>query len=205
MFDRIAAACLKQRMIRHETDYASEIISRTAGVIQQFAEWLSRTSLSILIQTHHEWVIPTIQSVHIVAIGVVLASVLMIDLRILGWAGRDQTLRETTRRFGPWLSWALFVLLCTGVLMIVGEPVRELLSFSFWLKMSFVAVGTLLAAVLQITLKRNEQHWEQTLVHRGSVKSLAVLTLLIWVCIVILGRLIAYDYVWGSWSLAPVA
>jgi uncharacterized protein DUF6644 len=172
-------------------------------VIQQFAEWLSRTSLSILIQTHNAWVIPTIQSIHIVAIGVVLSSVLMIDLRILGWAGRDQTLRETTNRFGPWLSGALSVLLATGGLMVVGEPVRELLSLSFWLKMCLVVTGTLIAAVLQITLKSHEHHWEQTLVHRRSVKSLAILTLLIWVGIVILGRLIAYDYIWGSWSLKP--
>ena len=70
--------------------------SRTTDVIQQFAEWLSQTSLSMLIQTHNAWVIPTIQSIHIIAIGVVLTSVLMIDLRILGRAGRDQTLRETT-------------------------------------------------------------------------------------------------------------
>jgi hypothetical protein len=174
-------------------------------VIQQFAEWLSQTSLSILIQTHNAWVIPTIQSIHIVTIGIVLAAVLMIDLRILGWAGRDQTLRETTNRFGPWLSYGLCVLLVTGVLMVVGEPVRELLSFSFWLKMSLVAVGAFSAAVLQITLKNNEQHWEQTLLARRSVKSLAIVTLLIWVCIVILGRLIAYDYVWGSWSLSPRA
>ena len=170
-------------------------------MIQQFAEWLSQTSLSILIQTHNAWVIPTIQSIHIIAIGVVLTSVLMIDLRILGWAGHDQTLRETTDRFGPWLSWALLVLLVTGISMVVGEPVRALLSFSFWLKMFLVALGTLIATFLQITAKRNEQ----TLVNRRTVKSLAILTLLIWVGIVILGRLIAYDYVWGSWSLKPTA
>jgi putative copper export protein len=186
-------------------DYASGVISRTTGVIQQFADWLSQTSLSILIQTHNAWVIPTIQSIHIVAIGVVLSSVLMIDLRILGWAGHDQTLRETTNRFGPWLSWALLVLLFTGGLMVIGEPVRELLSFSFWLKMSLVAVSTLIVTILRIALKSNERHWEQTLVSRRTVKSFAILTLLIWVSIVILGRLIAYDYVWGSWSLKPKA
>jgi len=171
------------------------------SAIREFAEWLSHTSPSILIQTHNASVIPTIQSIHIIAIGVVLTSVLMIDLRILGWAGHDQTLRETTDRFGPWLSWALLVLLITGISMVVGEPVRALLSFSFWLKMFLVALGTLIATLLQITAKRNEQ----TLVNRRTVKSLAILTLLIWVGIVILGRLIAYDYVWGSWSLKPTA
>jgi len=170
----------------------------------EFINWLSQTPFSVAIQSH-EWVIPTVQSIHIVAIGVVLASVFMIDLRILGWAGLDQTLSETTRRFGPWLSAALCALLATGVLMVVGEPARELLAFSFWLKMLLVGIGTLIAAAFQIALRRNEHDWEISVVNRWSIKSIAVLTFLIWVGIVILGRLIAYDHVWGSWSMSPKA
>jgi hypothetical protein len=172
-------------------------------VVNQFAEWLSHTSLSLTIQTH-DWIIPTVQSIHIVAIGVTIVSVLMIDLRVLGYAGRDQTLVETTARFGPWLSGALAVLLVTGALMVIGEPVRELMAFSFWLKMSLVAVGTTIAAAFQIALKRHEQQWETSAVNRG-VRSLAVVTLFIWIAIVFLGRFIAYDHVWGSWSHSPRA
>jgi hypothetical protein len=166
--------------------------------LPQFADWLSRTSVSVAIQSH-EWVIPAIQSIHIAAIGIVLTSIFMIDLRILGWAGRDQSLLETTGRFGPWMSGALSVLLGTGIFMIVGEPARELLAFSFWLKMCLVTTGTIIAAAFQIALRRNEDYWQKSL-NRRTIKSLAVLTLLIWVGIVILGRLIAYDHVWGSWS-----
>ena len=168
--------------------------------MKHFAEWLSTTFLSIFIQEHNSWAIPTIQSIHILGIAVVMGSVFMIDLRVLGWAWMDQTLRQTTRRFGPWLTGALCVLLPTGLLMVIGEPVRELVSFSFWLKMFLVAVGTLIAAIFQITLRKHEQLWEQTLVHRVSIKCLAVVTFLVWVGIIILGRLIAYDHVWGSWS-----
>jgi hypothetical protein len=174
------------------------------SIVIPFTKWLSQTSFSLVIQTH-QWIIPTIQSIHIVAIGVVVASVFMIDLRVLGWAGRDQTLLQTVGRFGPWLSGALCVLLVTGALMVIGEPARELLSFSFWLKMCLVAVGTVIAAAFQIALRRNERHWEESLINRRTTKSLAILTLLIWVGIIILGRLIAYDHVWGSWSLSPKA
>ena len=167
-------------------------------------EWLSRTPLSLAIQTHR-WVVPTIQSIHIAAIGIVVASVLMIDLRVLGWAGRDQTLSETVARFGPWLTGALSVLLVTGVLMVVGEPARELLAFSFWLKMALVAIGTTIAAAFRVALRNHERRWEESLVGRLSTTSLAVVTLLIWVGIIILGRLIAYDHVWGAWSGAPKA
>ena len=174
-------------------------------MVKQFAEWLSTTSPSVFIQNHNGWVIPTIQSIHIIGIAVVLGSVFMIDLRILGWAGMDQTLRQTSSRFSPWLTAGLCVQLATGLLMVIGEPVRELVTFSFWLKMFLVAVGTLIAATFQITLRKHEQQWEETLVKRGSIKCLAVLTFLIWVCIIILGRLIAYDHVWGSWSPATKA
>lgn len=175
-------------------------------MIEQFAEWLSRTSPSILIQTHNAWVIPTVQSIHVITVGVVLASVLMMGLRVLGWAGEDQTLRETASRFGPWLSWGLLAQLVTGALMVVGEPVRELQTFSFWLKMFLLAVAALIYFIFRLTLKNNEliipkeqeQNWDRSLVNRPGTKVFAIATLLIWVSIVILGRLIEYDHVWDS-------
>lgn len=166
----------------------------------EFANWLSTTFLSGFLQEHYAWAIPAIQTIHIVGIAVVLGSVFMIDLRLLGLAGTDQTLRQTTNRYGPWLTGALCVLLATGVLLVLGEPPRELLSFSFWSKMFLVAAGTLIAVAFRINLRKHEQSWEESLVGRGSTKLLAILTLLIWACIVVLGRLIAYDHVWGSWS-----
>jgi len=122
----------------------------------------------------------------------------MIDLRLLGWAGMDQTLRQTTNRFGPWLMGALWLMLVTGILMVIGEPVRELMTFSFWLKMFLVAVGTVIAAVFQRTVRK----YEGDPVTSVPLKSLAVLTFLIWACIIALGRLIAYDHIWGTWSPA---
>jgi putative copper export protein len=166
-------------------------------VIQQFAEWLSFTSLSISIQVHSAWVIPTIQSVHIVAIGISVGAMLMIELRVLGLAGRDQSLRETTDRFGPWLLWAVGVLLVTGILMVVGEPARQLLAISFWIKIFLLALGTLIAVAFVISFRKNEQYWEQTLVNRVGVKLLAVLNLFVWVGIIFMGRMIGYDFVWG--------
>jgi hypothetical protein len=173
--------------------------------LKQFAEWISTTVLSVFIQNHNSWAIPAIQSIHIIGIALVLGSVFMIDLRILGWAGMDQSLRQTTSRFGPWLTGSLCLLLVTGLLMVIGEPVRELVTFSFWLKMSLVAIGTLIAILFRITLRKHEQEWEETLVKSRAVKGLAIATFLIWTCIIILGRLIAYDHIWGSWSPATKA
>ena len=140
--------------------------------MKQFAEWLSTTFLSVFIQNHNSWVIPTIQSIHIVGIAVVLGSVFMIDLRILGWAGMDQTLRQTTSRFAPWVTAALCLLLATGILMVIGEPVRELVTFSFWLKMFLVAVSTVIATLFQLSPSKTRaplgRNPRQAQIHSGA-------------------------------------
>jgi hypothetical protein len=151
--------------------------------VKPFAEWLAQTGASLIIQTH-EWVIPTIQSIHILAICAFVGSALMIDLRVLGLAWKDHSLNETSARFWPWVCWALAVLLLTGLLMIVGEPTRELLALSFWIKMALVVVAAAAHAALR----------------RRPMRALAVAGLATIVCVIVLGRLIAYDYVWGSWS-----
>jgi hypothetical protein len=169
--------------------------------VNEFALWLASTPPSVFIQEHNAWAIPAIQSVHIVGIALVMGSVLMIDLRILGLAWTEQTLRQTTGRFGPWLTGSLWLLLATGLLMVVGEPVRELVSFSFWLKMALVAIGAIVAVSFQRALRRQEQFWESKAA-QPSIKLLAVLTFFAWIGVIFLGRLIAYDHVWGNWSPA---
>ena len=160
--------------------------------MRQFAEWLSTTGPSVFIQENNSWFIPLIQSIHIVGIAVVFGSIFLIAMRILGITGTDQTLPQTTNRYGPWLTGSLWLLLATGGLMVVGEPVRELVTFSFWFKMFLIVVGTMLAVMFR---KRANNA-------AGVSKALAVVTVLIWASIIVLGRLIAYDQVWGSWSPA---
>ena len=170
--------------------------------MKEFADWLSTTAPSVFLKTHQVWTIPSIQSVHILAIGIVVGSVFLICGRVLGFAGMDQTMRQVNRRFIPWFHTALWVLLASGGLLIVSEPARELISFSFWAKMSFLAVGLVIAIVFTRTVRAHETAWDEALTKRPAVKAMAVVTLLIWACIIVLGRLIAYDHVWGK--LSPV-
>jgi hypothetical protein len=171
--------------------------------LNDFAEWLATTAPSMFIRSHQVWTIPTIQSIHILAIGVVIGSVFLMSLRIFGLAGMDQTVREINRRFSPWLTWGLWVLAGSGLLLIIGEPVRELITFSFWAKMILLAAAIAIASSFVVTVKKHESAWDEQLAKRTSVRVMAALTLLIWFAIIMLGRLIAYDYVWGA--LSPAA
>jgi hypothetical protein len=167
--------------------------------VEALASWLSRTPPSVLIQTNEGWMIPTIQSIHIAGIGVVLACVLMMSLRVLGYAGMDQSVQQTQARFGPWLIGAVWLLLGTGALLIIGEPVRELVTFSFWAKMTLVAIGVGIAILFQRSVRAHAD-WDEEIGAKTPVKALAIATPLVWLAIVFLGRLIAYDHIWGPLS-----
>jgi hypothetical protein len=64
--------------------------------LNEFALWLSQTYPSVLIQTHNSWMIPTIQSIHIAGIGIVLVSVFMMDCASL--ASPEETRRCVKRQ-----------------------------------------------------------------------------------------------------------
>jgi len=168
--------------------------------LEAIARWIAATPLSALIQANEVWFIPSVQSIHIAGIGVVLACVLMMALRVLGLAGADQSVLQTQRRFGPWMIGALWLLLATGLLMIIGEPERELVTFSFWAKMTLVATGTVIALVFQRSVRASGPDWENRVGAHLSVKVGAVLTVVMWLAVVFLGRLIAYDHIWGALS-----
>jgi len=87
------------------------------------------------------WVIPLLQSIHIVTIGVVFVSSLMIALRVLGRMRADEPFAVVWARFAPWMWYGLGVMVVTGVFLVIGEPVREFTAFSFWLKMTLLAIA----------------------------------------------------------------
>lgn len=159
--------------------------------MQAFAEWLRETAISLTIQTSG-WMLPLIQSVHILAVGVVLASTLMVALRIVGLAGRGQTLEATSHRYVPWIWGALAVLAATGLLMIVAEPVRELMSPVFWSKMALLLVGLAATSLFQVRFGRSLAANGAAVEQSAGLRIAAVGTVLLWCVIIFLGRWIAY-------------
>ncbi len=158
------------------------------AVIKEFCTWLSATSLSQHIQDAL-WVIPTVQTVHIVSIAIVMTSMAMLDLRLVGIAGRRQTLTEMAARFLPWVWVALVVLLCSGAILIIAEPGRELINQVFWLKMSLLAASLALIWTFQFMLRRSSTFWDR---NRVAAILLGSVSLVMWVGIIGAGRWIAY-------------
>ena len=153
-----------------------------------FCDAIDATALSQTIQSI-KWVVPAVQTVHILAIAAVMSSILMINLRLLGISGTDQTIARISNRFGPVIWGALILLLLTGATLIIGEPARSLANEFFQLKMFLLICVIVLTLSFQRPLKSNPQHWDG---RAGALRVIAVVSLILWTGIVFAGRWIAY-------------
>jgi len=159
--------------------------------LHAFCEWLAQTPLSLTIQ-NVSWIIPMVQSVHILCIAIVISAVFMVDLRLLGVIGRDQPTAAYTSRFLTWIWPTLVVLLLSGSVLITGEPSRSLENPAFQTKMVLLILAMITTAVLQRPTAKDPAYWELSLGRKLSAGALAVLSLALWVGIVFAGRWIAY-------------
>lgn len=169
-------------------------------LLYEFTEWLRGTSLVDVALSMSDWdlsmwmavnfwAIPTVQVIHILAIAASFGAILMLNLRLFGKAGTGQSIAQVSARFVPWIWAGLVVLILSGLLMIVGEPVRELINPIFWIKMVLV-VGAILFSLWfhNRALKRLSTGQEVG----GGLKAGAIFVIALWCVIMLCGRWIAY-------------
>src|SRR5471032_1399128 len=116
--------------------------------------WIDQTPLSQWMQVT-TWVVPTVQTVHILAIAVIASSALMIDLRLIGLFWADRPMKDVSSRFLPLVWWPLLILLATGAIMVVSEPARSLKNPAFQLKMLLLIAAIAVTGLLHFLLRRN--------------------------------------------------
>ena len=153
--------------------------------------WIEHTALSQTIQSI-AWIVPTVQTIHILAIAVVAASALMIDLRLIGVFSADRPMKEVSARFLPFVWWPLLVLLATGAMMITGEPARSLKNPAFGLKMALLVTALIVTLFFQFRLRRDPEFGSQAGGSRVSATGIAALSMVLWAGIIFSGRWIAY-------------
>lgn len=99
-----------------------------------FCAWLQQTPFSQILQ-NVEWIVPAVQTIHILCIGAVISAALALTLRQFGLLSVDEPLTRVAAQFLRVIWLALPILLVTGALLIAAEPRRSLASPAFQLKM----------------------------------------------------------------------
>lgn len=158
----------------------------------RFTGWLGGTGLNAAV-AGHAWVVPAVQTLHILSVAVVLVGVLLVNLRIVGVVERTQPVAAVLDRFLVPIAAAVAVLAVTGSLLIAGEPTRALFRTVFWVKMALIVT----AAALTWSHRRSfPAGTEGAIGGSPARRTIAAVALLLWLAVVVAGRWIAYVDAW---------
>jgi hypothetical protein len=110
----------------------------------------------------------------------------MLDLRLLGAGLTLQPTSAVERESRPWLISALAAMIVSGVLIGCSEALKLYDKPAFWVKMSALMAAVLFTFAVKLPLARRD-------VSGSKAKSLAVLSLGLWLTVALAGRWIGFS------------
>ena len=158
-----------------------------------FCEWLANTPGSIAL---HEslWGYPVLESVHVLALCLFVGMAAALDLRLLGAALRRTPVSEAAARLLPWAVAGFVVMVVSGALLVYAIPVRTYQSIWFRAKVVLMMAAGLNAWVFHHTMYRRVGEWDLDRIPPQRARAAGAVSLVLWASIIILGRLIAYNW-----------
>ncbi|SFB71293.1 DUF6644 family protein [Massilia yuzhufengensis] len=137
----------------------------------------------------HAWLYPIVETLHIVGFAVLVGAVAMFDLRVLGF-GRQLPVKALARHLLPWSAGSMLLVVPTGLLLLVADPLALLANRVFLLKLGLI----LLAGVNALAFHAGPYGQADAWTGRAPPRALlhALLSLGLWIAVIACGRLIAY-------------
>ena len=158
--------------------------------IKEACQWLQDLSFPTDVR-ESTWIFPTIETIHVLALVLVIGSILTVDLRLLGLANRARPVTQVTGQSLP-LTWSAFgVAVISGSLLFASKAVTYYGDIPFRLKMvCLVLAGLNMLCFHGLTYRRVAQ-WDHAAPPLGA-KIAGAVSLLLWMVIVGAGRWIGF-------------
>lgn len=137
------------------------------------------------------WMFPTIETVHVFALVLVVGTIMTVDLRLLGLANKERTFSEVAGEMLPWTWTAFTVAVIAGMLMFSSKAVTYYGNLPFRLKMVCLLLAGINMLMFHWVGTRNLAAWDRGRTPR-SAKFAGAASLLLWITIVGAGRWVGF-------------
>ena len=140
-----------------------------------------------------EWMFPTLETIHVIAIVTVIGAIAMMDMRLLGLASGNRTVRAVAHDTLP-VTWTAFALATiSGSLLFASKATTYMVNPYFLWKLGFMALAGINMAVFHRYLAKGMNRWgEPEAAIPMNVKLAGALSLALWVIIPFFGRVIGF-------------
>src|SRR5215469_5604900 len=122
-------------------------------------EWLQASSLAVWVH-QKPGAFMIINLIHVFAVSLMVATIVIVDSRLLGLASTKRPYTELARNVLPW-TWTAFVISAiTGTLLFISKATEYFVSATFWIKMSIIVLAGINMLVFELITVRGAKEWE---------------------------------------------
>ena len=159
--------------------------------ILSVCEWLQSLPWASGVKTS-TWQFPVLESVHSLALGVMLWPAAILDLRLLGVVMTKRRVSQVAEQFLPWVWTGFATMIATGLILFCAEAVKCYNSPFFRVKVVLLVVAGLNALLFHQTVFREIGRWDEDTSTPWRAKLAGAFSLAVWIGVVAMGRGLAY-------------
>jgi hypothetical protein len=159
--------------------------------VDSFFQWVYDLPVADMIRSN-ELAFPWLESVHVLAITLVLGSIAVADLRLLGVASVKRPVSQLLHEVLP-VTWVAFaVAAVTGLLMFTSNAVEYAHNKPFQFKMIMLVLAGLNMLVFQMVTFRGVGTWNDAVRTPPGARFAGAFSLFCWIGVVAFGRWIGF-------------
>jgi len=137
-------------------------------------------------------VYPVIMTTHLACIAVFGGLILITDLRLLGLALKDIPIATVVNGLRNWKRLGFCIMVTMGLLLGTSEAEKYAPNPFFWWKMALLACVGVHALIFRPLVYNHPEELDRSPVIPTRAKAAAILSLVLWMSVVTMGRLIGY-------------
>jgi hypothetical protein len=139
------------------------------------------------------YIFPLLESIHVFSLALVFGTIAIIDLRLLGLASVHRPFKLMAAEILKW-TWSAFAVTgITGALMFTTNASVYYHNFYFRTKMLLLLLSALNAGAFEATTGRTLRASDAVVPAPAAAKAAAVVSLVMWISIIFMGRLIGFS------------
>jgi len=164
---------------------------RELSMLGAALRYLEETPIATAIR-EGDTLFPWVESVHVLALTVVIGSIGLVDLRLLGLRSGDRSVVETTAEALP-ITWTAFAIaVVTGGLLFSSNAVAYAHNVFFQAKMALIACAGLNMLGYHLLVGRSAPSWHTAAATPLRARLVGGVSLALWIAVAACGRWIGF-------------
>lgn len=159
-------------------------------MMNSIANWMQNSWVNGLLVENGAWSWPALETLHFIGMCMLFGALLIMDFRLLGWEKAAAVVDTAKLSHFALAGFSLNFL--TGVLFCFGDPHRYFINIAFQTKMALLLLAGLNFLYFKLKVQPLLANVGPTESASGIAKCSAAASLLLWLGVLSLGRLIPY-------------